>query len=716
MARLYSKLEALDLQTKHTRLLNSLKEINSAPDLFRNEVIDAADMMKKKEVYSILSEISVDELNRDKAGIRVKILKENGFETIADVLKPGVSGFDRFDGIGFWGASDIDRVADDIREEVSDGVRIKLNSDSKSEESTNLVKALYKMRMSASLENQSNDILSKYEQLIEIYLEDLQPLFSGVGWYFKSKKRRKTAEDSYKRLLDLSCGEYSESVSRLSDLYEKTKNIDDILSWEDFQNNTISYNTLLESICPDLIGNADEMYGLPKQLATEIQDESIIQAGLKCELRRYQEWGVRFILHQKRVLLGDEMGLGKTVQAIASMVTLWNLGMKQFIVVCPASVLENWCREIEKHSNLSVIKVHGKEREDAFALWLSQGGVAVTTYETTKIFDFSVDFRFDMLVVDEAHYVKNPEAMRSRYIQSMSNRSERVLFMTGTALENRVDEMVELIRILRPDIAKTVKRMRYLSSAPRFREVVSPVYYRRKRDQVLAELPDLIENKEWCVMSSKEEKEYEKALYSGNFMQIRRVSWNVEDKKDSSKAKRLLEIVADAKDDGRKVIVFSFFLDTIQAVRKLLGGMCTSQIDGSVPPKKRQEIIDAFDKAPVGTVLPAQITSGGTGLNIQSASVVVICEPQYKPSTENQAISRAYRMGQSRNVLVHRLLCVNSIEERILGYLERKQIEFDAFADKSIAAEEDFGLNDQTFGEMIREEIERISSKHMTIV
>ena len=117
-------------------------------------------------------------------------------------------------------------------------------------------------------------------------------------------------------------------------------------------------------------------------------------------------------------------------------------------------------------------------------------------------------------------------------------------------------------------------------------------------------------------------------------------------------------------------------------------------------------------KVPAGTVLVAQIQSGGTGLNIQSASVVVLCEPQFKPSIENQAISRAYRMGQTRNVLVYRLLCEDTVDEKIMSTLESKQAIFDAFADKSVAAAESQEIDDRTFGNIIKEEIDRINAKH----
>jgi SNF2 family DNA or RNA helicase len=131
-----------------------------------------------------------------------------------------------------------------------------------------------------------------------------------------------------------------------------------------------------------------------------------------------------------------------------------------------------------------------------------------------------------------------------------------------------------------------------------------------------------------------------------------------------------------------------------------------------VPAPKRQKVLDAFEKAPAGSVLVSQIQAGGTGLNIQSASVVVICEPQLKPSTENQAISRAYRMGQPRNVLVFRLLCEDTIEERIMDMLANKQDTFDAFADHSAAAERVSELDAATLNRIIEEEIEKIREEN----
>ena len=142
-----------------------------------------------------------------------------------------------------------------------------------------------------------------------------------------------------------------------------------------------------------------------------------------------------------------------------------------------------------------------------------------------------------------------------------------------------MDEMIKLVNILRPDIARTLRGMASLSAAPRFREAVAPVYYRRRREDVLTELPDLIENREWCRLGAGEELAYENAVLSGSFADARRVSWNVDDLAESSKARRLLELAEEAGDDGRKIIVFSLFgdiikeeIDRVNAKRALTAG------------------------------------------------------------------------------------------------------------------------------------------------
>lgn len=572
--------------------------------------------------------------------------------------------------------------------------------------------ALLQYHCSLAVSDDCSKLLSSSLQQITCAEEDLKVGLNGIRWFFSAKAKKEKAIEAFNLLTSLKDNEYGRNVGTQLDVADKIERTQGSDAWQDFSNNSIRYFNDLEDINPGVLGNDDSVYGLPEDLAREIQEECFFPDGLLCELRRYQEWGVKYILHQERVLLGDEMGLGKTVQAIATMVSLRNTGGTHFIVVCPASVITNWCREIRKMSLLSVTKVHGAGRKAALESWIKTGGVAVTTYETVAYCKLPDDFKFKLLVVDEAHYIKNPGARRSINVKNLSVYAERLLFMTGTALENKVDEMISLIRILQPEIASKVQGMVFMASAPQFREAVSPVYYRRKREDVLTELPELIESREWCTLTRNEETFYEQAVLSKNYAEARRVSWNVDDLKDSSKAARLLELIDEAKSDGRKVIVFSFFRDTLRKVSMLLGDLCMNPINGSVTPQRRQEIIDEFDKAPAGTVLVAQIQAGGTGLNIQSASVVILCEPQFKPSIENQAISRAYRMGQTRNVLVYRLLCEDTVDEKIMSTLESKQAIFDAFADKSMAAMASCDLDERTFGNIIEEEIDRINAKN----
>lgn len=711
MARPFSTTDAKRIINDHREIIEKLTSADSSVQNYRTEIKQASDALVAKEVLRILRDIPVEELNRDKKGIRVKALRDAGYSTLADVAAAATYNLASVYGISEDRAYQIKSIVNQYVSKAQKDTKIRLSTDNKTREAGRVVAAISKYKRSQAVADDCHKLLVSNEKSISYAIEDLTTVTGGLKWMFASREKKEKATKAYDFLLstmDSAYGTEAKQAIAAADAIDRSQDSD---AWDDFSTNSVKFFNVLEDVNPGILGNDDAVYGLPEDLAKEIQEECFFPDGLLCELRRYQEWGVKYILHQERVLLGDEMGLGKTVQAIAAMVSLRNTGATHFVVVCPASVITNWCREVRKMSKLSVIKVHGVGRTSALQSWIKTGGVAVTTYETTSYFKLPDDFRFSMMVVDEAHYIKNPEAHRTVNVRKLCSHTDRILFMTGTALENKVDEMISLIGVLQPAIARSVQGMAFMSAAPQFRKAVAPVYYRRKREDVLTELPELIENKEWCTLNHIEEAAYEDAVLSKNYAEARRVSWNIDDLNKSSKATRLKELVEEAESDGRKVLVFSFFLDTIRKVTLLLGSRCMSPINGSVPPQRRQEIIDEFEKAPAGSVLVAQIQSGGTGLNIQSASVVIMCEPQFKPSIENQAISRAYRMGQTRNVLVYRLLCENTVDEKIMATLESKQAIFDAFADKSEAASSSMELDDRTFGNIIKEEIDRINAK-----
>lgn len=711
MAKDFTSKEAKDLISKHHDLIKGLNRTEKLGETLKSNIKKAADTFLVQEIVTVLKRIPVEELSKTKKGIRIKALLDNHFTNMADLYVASAYSIATVRGISADTAYVIKKIANSYFEKARDEIKIKLSVDNKTKYATNIVKSISVYKNSLPFIQKSKDILQKNYKQIKDNTAALKLASSGLRWFFSSKTKKAKATEAYNNLQNLLNSSYGEEVYyTLSALYEVSK-ISNEKAWEDFTINTVKFYNILEETNPGLLGTDDELYGLPQDLAREIQDECFFPEGLKCTLRRYQEWGVKYILHQEKVLLGDEMGLGKTIQAIAAMVSLKNTGATHFVVVCPASVVANWCREIEKHSLLRVFKVHGQDRRFALRSWMHAGGVAVTTYEATSYFQLEPTYKFSLAVVDEAHYIKNPDAKRTNNTIALCRHAERLLFMTGTALENRVEEMIWLISILQPNIARQVQHLAFMSAAPQFRNKVAPVYYRRKREDVLTELPELIESKEWCVMTPEEELIYENTILGKHYMEARRVSWNVENLKYSSKANRLKEIVEEAGSENRKVIVFSYFLDTIRKIYLMLGEKCLQPISGAVSPQKRQEIIDEFDRSPAGSVLVSQILSGGTGLNIQSASVVIICEPQFKPSTENQAISRAYRMGQTRNVLVYRLLCENSIDERITELLEEKQRIFDEFADKSVAAQQNPEVDEKSFGDIITKEIERINKK-----
>ena len=676
----------MEIIDRANNILINLDKAKSIKDKYASDIKLITYDIIDKETEKILKTIPLEELNNRKAGIHIKYLYDAGYKNIADLKKANIFKIGQIDGIGSDTSYIIRKLINDISFDVSKQAKLKL-----------------------SIDNKDNHIL--IDKLVKYHkLDDI------------SKKIDKIKTSEIKELIDnnrytsLSSLLNGEEGKKISEVFNKLDVVlkEKVDSIEYFKDNSIVLINCLEEIVPDVTLNMDDNFGLPKEIVEEVKQQEIKEAGLNCQLRNYQKWGVKYILNQKKVLLGDEMGLGKTIQAIATMVSLNNIKENKFLVVCPASVIINWCKEVGEKSTLNVIKIYGDNKQEMLNKWMLEGGVGVTTFETTSM--FNIDFKFSMLIVDEAHYVKNYETRRSINVRALCEHTDRILFMSGTPLENNVGEMIGLINILRPDIAKRLKGKEYLSQAASFKEIITPVYYRRKREDVLKELPEKIEKNQWCSLLSEEKKVYYKAVLSENYSMCRRVSFNMDDLSKSSKALRLKEIVEQAKLDNRKVIVFSFYLNTIEKVCDLFKDICIGPITGSLPPKKRQELIDEFSKDDSKYVLAAQIQSGGTGLNIQAASVVVLCEPQFKPSIENQAISRAYRMGQTRSVLVHRLLCEKTVDERVTKMLADKQKAFDYFADEALASMNETEIDDTTFNDIMNEELERIQKEECSTI
>jgi SNF2 family DNA or RNA helicase len=660
------------------------QQLSSALNAEKSEIANlrrAADTFLNEKMQDTLQSMDVDMLSQGKQKIRVSYLHSAGINTIGQLAKLSRQQIEGIDGIGVQGAAKIYDLTRQIVGNTRTKLSLRINADNPSKADDLLVRALYCV---ICHEQQRTELKRLYEQHHKPLIKEInsaKKAGSSFSWFFASKKEREDALTATATIKERLQSEFGQSIV-LNEYFEVGK-ADITECYAHFREHAADYYSTIEKYCKQLSITQKTNSGLPEDLVKAIEAMPLDLSGLKATLRSYQDFGVRYAVHQKRTLLGDEMGLGKTIQAIATMIALKAAGKHHFMVVCPASVLINWCREIQKFSDMEVTKIHGAD-EEALGYWRANGDIAVTTYESISRFDLPEKFTFDFLVVDEAHYVKNPEAQRTLAMQKLLNKTEGVLYMSGTPLVNKVDEMCFLVSSLQPQIAERLEQLKVVSTAEQFRNELSGVYLRRVREDVLKELPELIEKEQWCELGTAERQLYRDAVASGNLMAIRQVSWQVSDLKDSTKAMRLLEICENAREQGRKVIVFSFFRNTLEKVKTLLGNCCSEIISGDISPAKRQEIVDHFNSAQEGAVLVSQVQAGGTGLNIQAASVVVFCEPQLTPAIENQAVARAYRMGQTRDVLVYRLLADETIDERMLEILSGKQKEFDAFADDSV--------------------------------
>ena len=233
--------------------------------------------------------------------------------------------------------------------------------------------------------------------------------------------------------------------------------------------------------------------------------------------------------------------------------------------------------------------------------WQEEKGVLLTTYEQTSHLDIE-NLTINALIVDEAHYVKNPDAKRSKSVYQLASLSEYVLFMSGTPLENRLEEMKQLIAVLQPDIAELLSNELHLLHPTEFKKTVAAVYLRRNRKDVLKELPELEIIPQWMDFGEKEELAYKQAVYAGKIMLMRRAAWLGGTPKTSPKLQKLLDICEEAYENGHKVLVFSFFRDVIRTVESHLEGRTFEPITGDVPNHRRQDIIDEFTNAKGGSV------------------------------------------------------------------------------------------------------------------
>ena len=714
--RLYDVARAL--REDHTRALDAVRS--------------ALEPLRAELVAQELESIPVARLKDVTEGrLRLGAVEAAGLTSVRAVHDASRYELRQLPGVGQQTADRALAAARQIARAVAETVSVRIDVDHPEPRTTALVIALQRLVEAGPELHRALDAATRLDERLGALLPVARPASSRLLMALAGRRRRDGALAAVAELHDLVADSAAKDVRLLiaqasTDLLRPP--VADIEAWVDFELRSAEYYSQLAEVDgqqPDLA--ASEGF-LPAELAERVHAQPLDDTHRRVSLRGYQSFGARFALAQRRVVLGDEMGLGKTVQAIAALAHLAAEGHNHFLVVCPASVLINWTREIGARSTLRALPVHGPDRHDAYAEWGERGGVAITTFDTLHTLPTPVDKSPKgkksrggaptdsaptgptpgMLVVDEAHYVKNPDTRRTKSVALWTERCDRVLFLTGTPMENRVDEFRTLVRHLRPDLLPTVHNGTAAAGPHAFRKSVAPAYLRRNQEDVLTELPALVQVDEWVELGVADREAYDRAVGDGNFMAMRRAAYA--DAEKSAKLQRLRELVAEAADNGVKVVVFSYFRDVLAAVEQALEKGVFGPISGSVPAARRQQLVDDFTQAPGHAVLLSQIEAGGVGLNLQAASLVILCEPQVKPTVEHQAVARVHRMGQIRTVQVHRMLATDSVDDRLLTILKNKDRLFDAFARRSALADatpDAIDISDASLARRIVEEEQR---------
>jgi len=427
-------------------------------------------------------------------------------------------------------------------------------------------------------------------------------------------------------------------------------------------------------------------------------------------LRIYQQVGVAWLWHIHNNSLGgllaDEMGLGKTVQALAFMEALRQHRPDDgpCVVVCPASLVENWRREARRFTpSLKVLAHHGQNRFTA-PDYLQRFDLVITSYGTLSrdIAAFTA-VAWGAAICDEGQNIKNPRAQSAKAVKQLVAKGRYIL--TGTPVENSLEDLRSLFGFLMPGyLPKPEERVQAEERKwhdDRLLQMAAPYILRRSKVAVAPELPAKIEQIVYCDFEDNQKKIYDEILESTRqeifememggatqariqmaaFNQLLRLRQICADPRildpklaeaDSAKLQAFLELVEESKDAGHRMLVFSTFVTALQLLKEALEDrdIPYCYLDGST--KDRQGVCDTFNSTPHIPVMLMSLKAGGTGLNLTGADTVIHFDPWWNPAAEAQATDRAHRIGQTRTVTSIKLIAAGTIEERVMELQKSK--------------------------------------------
>lgn len=638
--------------------------------------------MRTKQAEQLIAQMPVEHLKTvTNERLRFAGLDTIGVTTVKNVLDKPLTTLTQVPGLGIQTAKRMKAAAQTLLSEAQLGTNRHIGTDP-TPEAMNLVGALhlYELTDTLSIEQRTRrDRLTEYFAEFPGYLDPLGSPFLVI----------KEGEICYNQFLDDIAWAVAAPDTLRPHVPSHLKGATATAAattiaaeaWADYLTRPAHYQALLESLTGDTTTTTTTA-GLSKTTIDAIRTLQLNDNLLtNLFLRGYQNFGAKFIIVQQKTILGDEMGLGKTVQALAAAAHIAATTEKaRILIVVPASLIINWRRETEKFTKLPVHIAHGELKTEATASWAETGGVLILTYDGARTMTIPTP---TMVIIDEAHMIKNPKAKRSQAVAKLINKATYAVLMTGTPMENRVTEFGQLVSYVQPELIPTQQKGT-VTRPSQFRQTVAPAYLRRNQTDVLDELPEKVENLDWVTLSDTDNNNYRTAISDGNWMAARRAAMMAPPPL-SAKIERIREIIHEAESENKNILIFSYFRDVLENLNTEFAEKSVGIINGDVPPQQRQLLVDALGTT--GNILLAQIGAGGVGLNIQSAQVVILTEIQIKPSLEDQAIARAHRMGQTGVVHVHRIIGDDTVDERLLEVTAEKRKLFDQYARESEAAE-----------------------------
>lgn len=442
----------------------------------------------------------------------------------------------------------------------------------------------------------------------------------------------------------------------------------------------------------------------PVDVATQLGKEFKGISGLDANLYPYQQEGIAFLqlfaAQGIGCVLADEMGLGKTLQIIGLLQSEINSGRTLSLVVAPATLLENWRREIRLFAPGLRCLIHAGASRAGLADHFSGYDVIITSYDTAiRDEPLFSEVQWNLLVLDEAQAIKNPEAQRTRAVKRIPRRVS--IAVTGTPVENRLDDLWSLSDFVLPGLLGTLDHFRAefaddIDDAGRLGTVVAPIILRRRVAEVAQDLPPKIEIPQPISMSRSLAEHYENVRkqvideYGPSsamvaVTKLRQVcahpsldqSWGLDPAFEMPKYQRLIELLEEIFDSTQKALVFTSYqamtdLFMMDIPRRWPNGFF-QYIDGRILVTERQRTVDAFYAHEGYGALFLNPKAAGTGLNITTANHVIHYNPEWNPALTAQATARAYRRKQKRPVTIHHLFFVDSVEEVMIERADFKR-------------------------------------------